>query len=153
MTRFHFAALCGLSSSVLSELTIQISWQIASVVRIPIYFSLFSGPSIIDTHLCFIYRGRKKHHAAPIITKCQLVLFVLLQWKNTTTSPLSQRTGSFSSPFALSLCPAEFLSNNPYPELLHSWIPPSDLRELTIGKKPSSFASTKGGALRAVRSD
>lgn len=49
-------------------------------------------------------------------------------------SPQSQKTGLFSASSALSHCPAEFLSNNPDPELLHSWIPPGDPRELTIGK-------------------
>lgn len=61
-------------------------------------------------------------------TKCQPVASIK------KPSPQSQKTGLFSPSSALSHCPAEFLSNNPEPELLHSWIPPGDLRELTIGK-------------------
>lgn len=75
------------------------------------------------------------------ITKCQLVSLSLVSLCCST--PPSQRTDLFSVSFALSHCPAEFLSNNPHPKSPHSWIPPSDPRELTIGKKPSSFANIK----------
>lgn len=50
------------------------------------------------------------------------------------STPPSQKTNLFSASFARSHCPAEFLSNNPDHEFLHSWIPPSDPRELTIGQ-------------------
>lgn len=75
-----------------------------------------------------MYRGKKKT-ARCTTTKCQLVSLSLC-----CCTPASQRTDLFSASFALRRCPAEFLSNNPYPKLLHSWIPPSDPRALTIGK-------------------
>lgn len=63
-------------------------------------------------------------------TKCQLVSLSLVSLCRST--PPSEWTGSFSESFALSHCPAGSLSNNA--EFLHSGIPPSDPRELTIGK-------------------
>lgn len=50
-------------------------------------------------------------------------------------NPLQSVKEPFSVSFILLLFPAEFLSNTPHSEHLHSWILPSDLRELTIGKK------------------